>query len=543
MFSATRAAGSSDAGPCSTRRFGPYMNNDGQPITSTSRNPSVFRYSPVNSPRTPMVADRSSTAEVNRFTRRSRSLPPRDRPPMVACAPTPTTTTGMVSFSMSSLNRSRASAKPGRNALASGIAKALNSALICGASRASARNRVDTVSVREVVRSLCTALLNTRLPTLFPITLSRSVTCGETTSNGSLPDRTRIRGMGSALPGQEFPCQTTQRCGPSAGRFAALLRRGARPPGTGLILGDVADPLVLVQARHPTVEPLHTLGQLSMARVRQGPDRPGELDLGDPGVECCGRLGVAERVLEVIAVQEVREGLEPGALTIVELGEIGLCVQIGGIDVRRQLGDQPMRDPVVTGKLKGPRVVRQHDRRGTGKQGGDVPVDPRPEREVELRQVLEPGPRIDEEPHPVLPVQRVGRTDQLRGVRRLALVVVPPAHELERGDVLSHVHHLRVPVACVQGEPGHPLDVRRDVNRDFAIAVEGGDLLLDPEVRPVHEHRRAPDDVHGIEAMRCRYSDVNSPRTPIDVVLLVDPPGLRHQDLSLIHISEPTRPY
>jgi len=44
---------------------------DGQPITSTSRNPRPLRYSSVPSPRTPIDGDLSRTAATNAFTLRS----------------------------------------------------------------------------------------------------------------------------------------------------------------------------------------------------------------------------------------------------------------------------------------------------------------------------------------------------------------------------------------------------------------------------------------------------------------------------------------
>ncbi len=43
----------------------PFRNIEGQPMTSTSRNPMSARYRAVNSPRTPMEALRSRTAATN----------------------------------------------------------------------------------------------------------------------------------------------------------------------------------------------------------------------------------------------------------------------------------------------------------------------------------------------------------------------------------------------------------------------------------------------------------------------------------------------
>ncbi len=46
----------------------PFRNMEGHPMISTSRNPSPCRYSAVNSPRTPIEAERSRTAPTKAST-------------------------------------------------------------------------------------------------------------------------------------------------------------------------------------------------------------------------------------------------------------------------------------------------------------------------------------------------------------------------------------------------------------------------------------------------------------------------------------------
>ncbi len=114
-----------------TRWSRPGKNSDGQPITSTcsSPKPRSARHWAVISPRTPSLAERSSTALTKRVT--GGLIASGSRVPEGASwAPTPTTTTGIVSCSMTSVRWSSQGMNSGRNALASGITNASNSLLI-----------------------------------------------------------------------------------------------------------------------------------------------------------------------------------------------------------------------------------------------------------------------------------------------------------------------------------------------------------------------------------------------------------------------------
>ena len=74
----------------------------------------------MNSPRTPMLAERSRTAPTNAFTVRSIGANRSLLAWVSAWIPTPRTTTGMRSRSMSRVIFARWNSNSGRNAFASG---------------------------------------------------------------------------------------------------------------------------------------------------------------------------------------------------------------------------------------------------------------------------------------------------------------------------------------------------------------------------------------------------------------------------------------
>lgn len=67
-FTEMRDSAVSDSALFSSVNVSPCMNIEGQPMTSTSLKPMLFRYCSVNSPRTPMDALRLSTSVTNSLT-------------------------------------------------------------------------------------------------------------------------------------------------------------------------------------------------------------------------------------------------------------------------------------------------------------------------------------------------------------------------------------------------------------------------------------------------------------------------------------------
>jgi hypothetical protein len=183
------------AGPLDT-------DSEGQPVMSiwSSLIPRWSRLLRVTSPRTPMLADRSRTARRNRRMCSDpwgRALDPSSS--SRSCAPTPTTTTGMLRPSMTRVRLSRFRVNPRRNALAIGRTKASNSSsrramsLSENPSRC-APNPSATISVPGLLRIRWTALENRALPEFMPSTFLASVSSGPDTANGSFPALSRMRG-------------------------------------------------------------------------------------------------------------------------------------------------------------------------------------------------------------------------------------------------------------------------------------------------------------------------------------------------------------
>ena len=129
-----------------------------------------------------------------------------------------------------------------------------------------------------------------------------------------------------------------------------------------------------------------------------------------------------------------------------------------------------VRDLEVAGELERPRVMGEHVRRRPGQERGDVAVDPRPEREVDRAEGLDPRPRIDVEADPALLEERVRRVDRHRRRHRpVRRRVSPHSSSLERLEVLRDVAQVRVAVEVGGDDRAHRLDVRRDVHRDRRI--------------------------------------------------------------------------
>src|SRR3954453_3210115 len=258
----------------STCRSGPRMNSDGQPMTSTSEKPRFCRYSAVTSPRTPTAGERCSTALTNRFTlapigsRRSRvrGVPAR--------APTPSTTTGMVSCSMRADSPSRCFWNEGRNAFASGMTKTSYSSLICAALLTSVLNWFDTTSLSCRDSRRCDALLNTRLPTLSPMVLRAYVSRADVGVKGSRRDRIRTL---TTSPGASGAV--------AAGRDRGLLRGsgagGGRAVAGGRIVPCDHGVVVLVQLGVQVHRPVLGAG---LRAVAQRVHRVGEALRGAPGL-------------------------------------------------------------------------------------------------------------------------------------------------------------------------------------------------------------------------------------------------------------------